>query len=142
MTYYGQAPATKLFISHDWEYHEHYEGVVALLNNATNFCWDDLSVPRDKPLAMLFALPKSNRTIVYQLDERMRQADCALILAGVYSTNSAWIQSEIEAAQEFRKPILGIRPRGQERVSAIVQGSATEMVYWNSATLQSLHAGC
>jgi hypothetical protein len=126
----------KLFISYDWEYEEHYRGVVALLNSDPLFKWDDYSIPKTNPVLMSLHLPRSNRTIVRAIDERMKQADCAIFLAGVYATNSGWIQSEIEAAQEFGIPIIGVRPRGQERISSIVQNAAgANMVYWNSASL-------
>jgi MTH538 TIR-like domain (DUF1863) len=126
----------RLFISHDWEYTQHYTGVVSLLNSVPHFHWNNLSVPRSSPIAMSPLLPLSNRTIVHFLDERMKQADCAIFLAGIYATNSGWIQSEIDAAQEYKIPIIGVRPRGQERISAIVQRAAGDnMVYWNSKSL-------
>ena len=34
----------------------------------------------------------------------------------MYGSFSPWIQSEIEAAQENGKPILGVEPNGQQRV--------------------------
>ena len=128
-------PRTKLFISHDWEYAQHYDGVVDLLNAVPDFLWENLSVPRDNPIPMLPSLPLSHRTIVHQLDDQMNRVDCAVILAGVYATNSGWIQSEIEAAMAYGKPIIGIRPRGQERISAIVQKAARTMVSWNGASI-------
>ncbi|HEY3939274.1 MAG TPA: TIR domain-containing protein [Bryobacteraceae bacterium] len=141
MSFYRATPSSpphlrKLFISHDWEYTSHYDGVIRLLNSIPEFKWKNLSVPRSSPVTMSDLLPRSHRTIVHFLDERMRQADCAIILAGVYATNSGWIQSEIEAAQEYGVPIIGIRPQGQERISAIVQDAAgNNMVNWNARSL-------
>ena len=102
----------KLFISHAWDYDEDYEGVVSLLYSDYEFKWEDLSAPEDRPLQTLLDLPKSNRFLVKQLDDRIRQADCVLVLAGMYCSHRAWIQSEIEAAVEFQRPVIGIAPRG------------------------------
>jgi len=131
----ARVPRTKLFISHDWEYSKHYDGVVDLLNGVRDFLWENLSVPRDNPIPMLPSLPLSHRTIVHQLNDRMNQVDRALILAGVYATNSGWIQSEIEAARAYGKPIFGIRPRGQEKISVIVREAARVMVSWNGGSI-------
>ena len=60
-------------------------------------------------------LPKSYRYLVRQLDERISWADCLLVLAGMYVAHRGWIQSEIEAAQEFGKAIIAVQPRGNER---------------------------
>ena len=38
-----------LFISHAWRYHEDYDRLVTLLNNAPNFKWRNYSVPRHDP---------------------------------------------------------------------------------------------
>lgn len=93
-------------------------------------------MPKANPIAMSPHLPLSNRTIVHFLDKRMKEADCAIFLAGVYASNSEWMQSEIEAAQEYGTPIIGVRPLGQQRVSTIVQWAAGEnMVYWNASSI-------
>jgi hypothetical protein len=105
-----------VFISHAWDYKSEYDGVVNLLNADYSFKWVNLSVPIDDPLPVLMGLPKSHRHIVRQLDEKIRQTDCLLVLAAMYVAHRGWIQSEIEAALEFKKPIIAVKPRGQERV--------------------------
>jgi len=82
-------------------------------------------------------LPKSYRYLVRQIDERIAQADCLLVLAGMYVAHSGWIQSEIEAAKDFRKPIIAIEPRGNERFPDAVMHAADERVGWNSLSIIS-----
>ncbi len=111
----------KLFISHDWEYTDEYDGVLSLLNAAGTFHWENLSVPIDKPIPSHPTLPKSHWTILRKLKERIERADCLLVLAGMYINFSGWIQSEIELAQEFHKPIIAVKRWGQERVPEALQ---------------------
>lgn len=103
----------KVFISHAWDYKDDYDGVVNLLNLDRTFVWTNLSVPIEAPLKMTLLLNKSYRSIVRQLDDRIALADCVLVLAAMYFKHRGWIQSEIEAALDFRKPIIAISPRGQ-----------------------------
>ncbi len=58
-----------------------------------------------------------------------------LVLAGKYGSFSLWIQSEIEAAQENDKPILGVEPNGQQRIPQEVRNAAREMVGWRSESV-------
>ncbi len=51
----------------------------------------------------------------------MQHASCVLILAGVYSTYSKWINIEIELANEMGKKIIAIEPWGSERTSTVVK---------------------
>ncbi len=124
-----------LFISHAWDYKGDYEGVVNLLRSDRSFEWQDLSVQKDNPLPKLFHLPKSNRHICRQLDDLISKADCLLVLDAMYTAQRAWMQSEIEAAQDFGKPIIAIAPRGQERFSEVVRYAADARVGWNSASI-------
>jgi hypothetical protein len=137
------SPEYRLFISHAWDYKSEYDGVVNLLNADTSFKWINLSVPRDEPLPTPTQLPKSCRYLVRQLDERIRRADCLLVLAAMYVGHRGWIQSEIEAAMEFKKPIIAVRPRGQERVPEALRLVATgDPVGWNKGSVISAIRKC
>ena len=126
-----------LFISHAWDYKDEYERLVNLLNADTSFTWDNLSAPQENALSVLFHLPRSYRYLVRQIDERISKADCVLVLAGMYVAHSGWIQSEIEAAKDFGKPIIAVEPRGNERFPDAVMHAADERVGWNSASIIS-----
>jgi hypothetical protein len=124
-----------LFISHAWDYALAYEGVVRLLNADINLKWKNLSIPIENPIRMLPLLPKSNRTILKELEERIKESDALLVLAGMYFAHSGWIQSEIEIARDFGKPIIGVKPRGQERIPAALQSFACELVGWTTESM-------
>jgi hypothetical protein len=124
-----------IVISHDWSYNEQYEGIVALLNGVPGFHWKNLSVPRENPIPASSSLPRSNATILRSLEGLIKQADCLVVLAGVYVTGSNWIQTELDLADQYGKPVIGVKPRGQERVSKVVRTNANEMVNWNGASI-------
>jgi hypothetical protein len=127
-----------LFISHAWNYSGHYDGMVKLLNTDSSFRWTNLSVPIDNPIKMPLLFPKSNRCIVRQLEERINQADCLLVFAAMYVPHRGWIQSEVEAAQEFNKPIIAIRPQAQERIpEALQRVVCCDPVGWNRNSIIS-----
>jgi len=125
-----------LFISHAWSYRDDYDGVVRLLNSDSTFLWRNVSVPAENPLSFLRGLSKSYRFLVRQIDERIESADCVLVLAGMYVAHRGWIQSEIEAALDFRKPIIAIEPRGQQRFPDALS-CAHERVGWNTKAMVS-----
>lgn len=51
----------------------------------------------------------------------MQPASCVLIMVGVYSTYSKWINIEIELAQSMNKKIIAIEPWGTEKTSTVVK---------------------
>ena len=122
-----------IFISHSWNYSDGYEKLLKLLNNAPYFSFKNYSVPKDDPI--------HNAIYDWQLKAAIRQqmqpASCILILAGVYSTYSKWINIEIELAKEMGKKIIAIEPFGAERTSAKVKESADYIVKWNTDSVIS-----
>ena len=126
----------KLFISHAWDYNNDYAALVRLLNGEVGFKWVDFSIPKSDPLPTHPALAKSYRYLIRQLDEQIRQVDCLLVIAGMYLKNRGWIQSEIDAALEFKKPIIAVSPFGSERVpSELNSVTVTEWVGWRGSSV-------
>ena len=122
-----------LFISHSWTYNNTYEDLTKLLNNASYFSYKNYSVPKDDPIHNA-----NNDTELYNaIEEQIRHASVVLILAGVYSSYSKWIDKEIEIAQNLNKPILAIEPWGSEKTSAKVKNSADRIVRWNTDSIVS-----
>lgn len=120
-----------LFISHSWTYSDAYQKLVNMLDNATNFSYKNYSVPKDDPI--------HNATYNYQLKaaikNQMQHASCVLIMAGVYSTYSKWINIEIELAREMGKTIIAIEPWGSQRTSLTVKQAASKIVGWNTNSI-------
>lgn len=120
----------KVFISHAWAYNDDYYRLERLLNAASTFVWQNLSVPEHDPIA-------SSEELTYRLHAQMRPAHVFLILAGMYVAQSEWIQYEINFARRIGRPIIGIKPWGSERLPDAVQNAAAEMVGWNTDSIVS-----
>lgn len=120
-----------LFISHSWSYSDHYNRLVALLDSAPYFTYRNYSVPKSDPI--------HNAPYQWQLREAIRRqmqpASCVIILAGVYSTYSKWINIEIELAKSMNKKIIAVEPWGASRTSVVVKNAADEIVGWNTTSL-------
>ncbi len=123
-----------LFISHSWAYSSTYDGLLALLDADPSFSYSNYSVPKDDPVHT----NGTDKQLYEAIKEQVSHASVVLILAGVYSTYSKWINKEIKIAQtEFLlpKPIIAVQPWGAERTSTVVKNAANKIVGWNSKSV-------
>ena len=72
-----------------------------------------------------------------ELDEQIRPVNCVIVISGMYVAYRYWIQTEINIASRYVKPIIGVKPWGQERIPQEVQDVASEMVGWNTDSIVS-----
>ena len=79
--------------------------------------------------------PKSKKDLKEALKRQIRPANIIIILAGMYATHSDWIEFEIDYAEELKKPMIGVKPRGQQRIPKVVQDAVKEMVGWNTSSI-------
>lgn len=121
-----------LFLSHVWRRADNseYYRLESLLAAATYFSWRNYSVPEHDPLGV-----RSNRGLEIALNRQIRPVNCFLLVSGMYVNNRRWIQTEIDIALRYRKPIIGIVPLGQQRVPVYVQSIAKEMVGWRASSI-------
>ena len=130
----------RLFISHAWRHTDEYDALVKLIEPGPDFDWQNLSVPKTRPIEVFELLRQSYRYLVNQLDAEIKRAECFLVLAGMYAAHSGWIQSEMEAAKEFSIPIIAVLPRGNERFPEAVTHAAVEQVAWyRSSIIGAVH---
>lgn len=119
-----------LVISHSWTYAERYETIRTWLDNAPNFQWSDYSVCCNKPLDT-----KTDAELKEKLKNRISLSNAVIVISGMYATYSKWIDFEIDTAIELNKPIIGVRPWGQERIPTKIQDNSTTLVGWNSKSV-------
>jgi hypothetical protein len=124
-----------IFISHSWAYGDAYEKLVKLLNADPRFNYKDYSIPKDDPI---HDAPNA-RLLEEAIKKQMTFCDVIIIMAGVYSTYSKWINKEIDLAQGFSnpKPILAIEPWDSEKTSQVVKDNADRIVKWNTDSIVS-----
>ena len=120
----------RLFISHSWAYSDAYDKIVEFLEQEKIDFYDH-SVPKDDPIHT----SGYDWELEEAIDAKIKGVSCVLILAGVYSSYSKWINKEIEIANEYEKPIIAIEPWGSERTSQVVKDNADEIVSWQASSI-------
>lgn len=121
-----------IFVSHSWDHSDDLDGLHSLLRRRGYFSYDAREVTRDKPINSLNAT-----YIKSQLREKIRSSNILLALAGIYASHSEWMQWEIETAKGLGVPVVGIIPRGQERISRIVYDNSVTDIRWNTESIVS-----
>jgi|TARA_E500000305_G_C3990155_1_gene221527 hypothetical protein len=123
-----------LFISHSWAYGDAYKKLVGMLENRAYFSFKNFSVPKDDPIHTLGKDAELHRAI----KNKIALCHSVIILAGVYSSYSKWINKEIViCTQEFLspKPIVAIAPWGSEKTSKVVKDNADVICKWNTESI-------
>ncbi len=130
------AKTHNIFISHSWAYSDSYEKLLGLLNQDSEFLYKNYSVPKNDPI--------HNAPYDCQLYEAIKNkiSPCSvvIVLAGVYSSYSKWIDKEINICKNefiYPKKIIAVEPWGSERTSTKVKDSADEIVKWQSSSIIS-----
>jgi hypothetical protein len=122
----------RIFISHSWTYGDAYEKLVNFFNEYSNFKWSNYSVPKNDPIHNA----NNDKQLYNAIKNKISSVNCVLILAGVYSTYSKWINKEIEISKKcFSKPVIAIQPCRAERTSICVKNNADIIVKWNSSSI-------
>lgn len=117
-----------VFISHAWRYSDDYYRIVDFLNKATNFRWRNYSVPKHNP---------KDGNLEDALKKQIRPVNVVIILAGMYTNHSDWIEFEMDFSDLIGKPMIGVKPWGAQRVPREVQDRVKEMVGWNTSSIVS-----
>jgi hypothetical protein len=123
-----------IFISHSWKYDSHYKDLLELLKKDTSFEFCDFSVPINDPIHNA----NNDRELYEAIKRQMSPSSIVIIMAGVYSTYSKWINHEINIAKkEFYNPkkIIAVEGWGVERTSKIVKENADKTVKWQSSSI-------
>jgi hypothetical protein len=123
-----------LFLSHSWDHAHHRDGLTDLIESRwlKGAQWFDLAVPRHHPLHC-----GNTAEVAKRLAERIQACDVLIAFAGLYSSHSAWIEFEVKTAVSLGKPIIAVRPRGQERLSQVVTLNAHREVGWNGRSVRA-----
>jgi hypothetical protein len=119
-----------IFISHSWAYIDDLNSLKRLLENRGYFNVQFEEATPDVPI---------NSENAYYIRQRLKQkisnSDVVLGIAGIYASHSEWMAWELDKALELGKPIIGVVPRGAERVSTVVSSRANEVVRWNTDSI-------
>ncbi len=120
----------KIFISHSWSYTADLETLQNLLNSRGYFNVEFLEASKKTPINSEHA-----PYVKSVLKNKILQSDIVLALAGVYASHSEWMIWEMETAKANNIPIVGVIPRGQERISSEVYSRSKVDVNWNTESI-------
>ena len=124
----------RIFISHAWKYGDDYDRLVSLLDSERSFSWLNWSAPEDKPIIPSW-MTVPDQVVEQKIAEKVNMADCVLVIAGMYAHHSDWIQKEMDIAHKLQKPMIGIRPWGNEVMPTAVVIRTVEDVYWQTSSI-------
>lgn len=121
-----------LFISHSWNYSDAYTKLVSMLDKG-NIEYSNYSVPKENPLDV-----RTDKELYEAIKNKISPTSVVIIMAGVYSSYSKWIDKEIKiSTTEFstKKSILAIEPWASEKTSKKVKDNADKIVKWNTNSI-------
>lgn len=127
------AKTFNLFISHSWAYSDAYEKLISMLDKG-KIEYKNYSIPKDDPVHT----SGTDKALYEAIKNKISPTTVVIIMAGVYSSYSKWIDKEIKiSTTEFSttKPILAIEPWGSEKTSKKVKDNATKIVKWNTESI-------
>lgn len=122
-----------LFISHSWNYSDAHDRLVKLLTAHPTFTFKNFSVPPHNPIVGA----QTDKQLELAIENKIRPCSVVLIMAGMYSAYSKWINKEIEIAKRMGKVIIAIKPFGAERISTVVRDAAHAECAWNTNSIVS-----
>lgn len=126
------AKVYKIFISHSWQYTSTLEALRNLINARGYFSATYEESTRDKPINS-----DDEGYVKRRLAQKIANSDVILALAGVYASHSSWMQWELDKAIELGIPVIGVIPRGQDRISTIVSTRSVVDIKWNTESIVS-----
>jgi hypothetical protein len=130
------AKVRNLFISHSWAYGDAYDKLTGMLDSRPYFHYRNYSVPKNSPIHT----NGTDKQLHEAIKNKIALCHCVVILAGVYSSYSKWINKEIViCTSEFsvKKPIVAIEPWGSQKTSTIVKNNADVICKWNTESIVS-----
>jgi hypothetical protein len=120
----------KIFVSHSWAHSDDLKALQNLLNSRGYFNVEFTEASKDVPIN------SENATYIKsRLKNKITNSDVVLALAGVYASHSDWMIWEMDTAVDNNIPIVGVIPRGQERISQEVYNRSKVYVKWNTESI-------
>lgn len=127
-----------IFISHAWKYGDEYNRLINLLDDAPYFYYRNYSAPSQKPLLNLDSTDvRTKSEITDAIKRKISQVNSVIVIAGMYANNREWMEKEIEIAQNLSKPIIAVRPWGNQLIPTYIRSIANEIVSWNGDSIVS-----
>ncbi|PZO41447.1 MAG: hypothetical protein DCF19_09595 [Pseudanabaena frigida] len=123
-----------IFITHAWYFHEDWNQLSQVLNQALGKKWRNFSVPWHDP-AMVPHTEVGKQFILNYLESQIIPSDVVILLHGVFAKSKTfrnWLEIEVEMARKHNKPIIGIPAANGGNIDDIPDNLVDIKVAWNS----------
>lgn len=120
----------KIFISHSWAHSNDLEDLRKLLNSRGYFNVEFTEASKDVAINSTHA-----PYVKARLRSKIQSSNVVLALAGIYASHSDWMPWELDTAKSLGISIIGVIPRGQERISQVVYSRSVTDVRWNTESI-------
>lgn len=119
-----------IFISHSWDHVNDLEKLKTLLENRGYFNVEFKQVEPKNPI-------KSEKSAYIKqiLKDKIKESNVVIGIAGMYASYSDWMEWELSTAVNLGIKVVGIIPRGQEKISKTVTKYSCEDVRWNTESI-------
>ncbi len=124
------AKTYSLFISHSWNHDNVLQDLKTLIDVRGYFPAEYTQIEKDCPINSYRA-----SVIKANITKRLESSDVLLAIAGVFASYSDWMQWEMDKAKELGLNVIGVIPRGQERISKQVYERSVIDVRWNADSI-------
>ena len=119
-----------VFISHSWDHVDDLKNLRDLLEERGYFHVEFEEASPEEPINS-----ENSAYIRRRLKEKISNSNIVLGIAGMYASYSDWMKWELDTAIAEEVPIVGVIPRGQERISKVVTDRSVEDVHWNTESI-------
>lgn len=119
-----------VFISHSWSHINDLENLKELLNNRGYFNVEFMQVEPKDPIKS-----ENSAYIRRVLKDKIQNSNVVLGISAIYASHSEWMEWELRTAKDLGLKVVGVVPRGQERISQVVRNYANEEVRWNTESI-------
>lgn len=120
----------KIFISHSWAYVEDLKKLRNLLEQKGYFSVEFMEVSPDSPINSV-----NSNYVKQKLKQNILESNVVLGIAGMYASYSEWMEWELSTAVSNGIRVIGVVPRGAQRISSTVNKYSVINVSWNTDSI-------
>ena len=134
-----ESSETNIFISHGWDWNEHYSKVLEWLSSARDLNWRNCSFACHGGMTNT-----SVNSLKKEMTRQIQSADIVLILGGMhpprktytdekqYAGHRKWIQHQIREAARLHKKVIGVKSWDGSTIPSIIRdASVCKPVKWD-----------
>jgi hypothetical protein len=127
-------PTYNIYLSYSWTHNNFCSQLTSLLSRAENFHFNPYFIRKQDPVHQL----PNERQLYEAIRNKMKHCNAVLMMCGVYSTYSKWLNKEIIVSKnELNKPLIAVQPFEASRTSSIVRQHADRIVNWDLTSIVS-----